>query len=143
MLGYNSRLDELQAALLRQRLPGLDAANAGRRRVAARYDAALASVDGVTRPSVFPGAGHVFHQYTVRLPAESRDDVAAHLGQAGIATMVYYPIPVHLLPVYASLGLHLPEAERAASEVLSLPIWPEMDDARIDRVAAAIEQALT
>ena len=142
MLGYNSRLDELQAALLRKRLPRLDAANAGRRRVAAGYDAALAALDGVVRPVVVPGAGHVFHQYTVRLPAGRRDEVAARLRAEGIATMVYYPVPVHLLPVYAHLDVHLPVAERAAAEVLSLPIWPEMTDPQIERVADALGQAL-
>ncbi len=145
MLGYNSRLDELQAAVLRKKLPRLDSANAGRRRVAARYDAALAALaasDGVVTPVVRAGLSHVFHQYTVRVPADRRDGVAARLRDAGIATMVYYPVPVHLLPVYADLGLHLPEAERAAGEVLSLPIWPEMADAQIDRVVAAVENAL-
>ncbi|MGI9080414.1 MAG: DegT/DnrJ/EryC1/StrS family aminotransferase [Acidimicrobiales bacterium] len=142
MLGYNSRLDELQAALLRRKLPRLDAANAGRRRVAARYDAALAGVGGVVRPVVGSGLTHVFHQYTVRVPAARRDDVAARLRQDGIATMVYYPVPVHLLPVYRGQELRLPEAERAAGEVLSLPIWPEMTDAHIDRVVTSLDQAL-
>ena len=142
MLGYNSRLDELQAALLRKRLPRLDAANAGRRRVAAAYDTALAGLDGVVPPVVAPAAGHVFHQYTVRLPGGRRDEVADRLRKAGIATMVYYPVPVHLLPVYAHLDVHLSEAERASAEVLSLPIWPEMTDSQLDRVTSALAQAL-
>jgi len=143
MLGYNSRLDELQAAVLRKKLPGLDAANAGRRRVAARYDDAFAASDMVVTPVVRSGLTHVFHQYTVRLPAGRRDEVATHLREDAIATMIYYPVPVHLLPVYAGLGLRLPEAERAAGEVLSLPIWPEMADAQVDRVIAAVETALS
>lgn len=142
MLGYNSRLDELQAALLRKKLPRLDAANAGRRRVADRYDAALASANGVVRPTVVPGVSHVFHQYTIRVGGGRRDDVAACLNQAGISTMVYYPVPVHRLPVYTELGFHLPEADRAATEVLSLPIWPEMTDAQVDRVVATLGRAL-
>lgn len=142
ILGYNSRLDELQAALLRKKLPRLDAANDGRRRVAARYDAGLSEVDGVVRPVVGPDVRHVFHQYTVRIRGGRRDEVAGRLREAGIATMVYYPVPVHLLPVYVSRGIHLPEAERAATEVLSLPIWPEMADATVDRVVDALVRVL-
>ncbi len=142
MLGYNSRLDELQAALLRKKLPGLDAANSGRGRVAGLYDAALAPLNEVVRPVVVPGTNHVFHQYTVRLPPDRRDDVAAHLRQVGIATMIYYPVPVHRLPVYAGLDLHLPEAERAAGEVLSLPIWPEMAEHQVHRVVDALGHVL-
>jgi dTDP-4-amino-4,6-dideoxygalactose transaminase len=142
MLGYNSRLDELQAAMLRVKLPYLDAANAGRRRVADCYDALLAGVDGVVPPVRRTGVDHVFHQYTVRIAGGRRDAVAEALRADGIATMVYYPVPVHRLPVYGHLGVELPVSERLAAEVLSLPIWPRMEEAVVERVAGALAAAL-
>jgi dTDP-4-amino-4,6-dideoxygalactose transaminase len=126
-VGYNSRLDELQAAVLRVKLPGLDAANADRRAVAARYTARLRGVAGLTLPSERPGATHVYHQYTVRVAGGRRDAIRRRLEEDGVATMVYYPIPIHRLPVYAGLAVGpLPHAEQAAREVLSLPMWPSL-----------------
>ena len=125
MLGYNSRLDALQAALLRVKLPHVDAANASRRAVAKRYAEALADVDGLALPEVTDG--HVFHQYTVRVLGGRRDELAAALEAEGIQTMVYYPVPVHRLPVYADMGWGpFSVAERLADEVLSLPIGPSI-----------------
>jgi len=141
-IGYNSRLDEMQAAILRVKLPHIDAYNQGRREVAARYAELLAGCDGLTVPAVMPYAEHVFHQYTVRVHAGQRDRVQEALGEAGIGTMVYYPVPVHRLPVYRGLEYTLPVSERAATEVLSLPIWPQMEREQQERVAGALAAAL-
>ena len=140
MVGYNSRLDALQAALLAVKLPHLDRFNAGRRRVAERYTALLAGVPGVVAPEVTPG--HVFHQYTVRVLGGRRDAVQAHLGREGIRTMVYYPVPQDRLPVYAGAHPPNPVSDRLSAEVLSLPIWPSMSDGVVERVVAAIRAAL-
>jgi dTDP-4-amino-4,6-dideoxygalactose transaminase len=141
--GWNSRLDELQAAILRVKLPHLDRWNALRATKASRYDEALCDIEGVTRPTVTPGRTHVFHQYTIRIPA--RDAVQAELARAGVQTAVHYPIPLHLQPMYRSLGYRagdLPVAEQAAQEVLSLPIYPELEDSQIERVAGVLRQAV-
>jgi dTDP-4-amino-4,6-dideoxygalactose transaminase len=143
VLGYNSRLDEVQAAMLRIKLPHLDENNAGRRRVAARYNELLADVDGITPPLLtHMGADSVMHQYTIRVSGGRRDAVAQSLNESGISTMVYYPTPVHRLPVYRDLAISCPQAEAAAAEVLSLPIWPTLDDGGIERVAKGIISAL-
>jgi dTDP-4-amino-4,6-dideoxygalactose transaminase len=140
-IGYNSRLDEVQAAVLRVKLPHLAEWNAARRAVAARYHDLLAGLD-LALPGEAPGVEHVFHQYTVRISGGRRDAVQAALQQAGIGTMVYYPVPLHRLPVYADLGYHLPEAERAAAAVLSLPMGPFLTPEVQDRVAGALRDAL-
>jgi dTDP-4-amino-4,6-dideoxygalactose transaminase len=141
LLGYNSRLDALQAALLRVKLPHLEDANAARRAVAARYNAALGGLDGVVVPPIT--GGHVFHQYTVRILDGRRDAVAAALDAQGVQTMVYYPVPVHRLPVYADAGYGaFPVAEQLSTEVLSLPIGPTLSAEACDRVAELVTQAL-
>jgi dTDP-4-amino-4,6-dideoxygalactose transaminase len=140
-IGYCSRLDELQAAALRVKLPHLDAWNDARRRVADRYRSALEKVPGVVLPIEATGARHVYHVFTIRVPAAQRDGLRAALAEAGIAATVYYPEPIHRSLPYAR-SQSLPEAERASREVLSLPIWPELDDARIERIAACIEESL-
>jgi dTDP-4-amino-4,6-dideoxygalactose transaminase len=137
-IGYNSRLDEMQAAILRVKLRHLDEWTSARRRVAARYDELLAGTP-VATPYQAPNIKHVFHQYTIRTPR--RDELEIFLRGKGIGTMIYYPVPLHLQQIYAGLGLgpgSLPEAERAAQEVLSLPIYPELTDGQIEEVAAAI-----
>ncbi|MGQ9897304.1 MAG: DegT/DnrJ/EryC1/StrS family aminotransferase [Acidobacteriota bacterium] len=141
MLGYNSRLDALQAAILRVKLPHVADWNAARRRLAARYTARLAPLPDVVVPTVTPG--HVFHQYTVRLPRQRRDTIRQMLQSQGIGTMVYYPTPIHQLPVYAGQFAPQPVSEAAAAEVLSLPIWPEMTDATWTRVVQSLERAVT
>ncbi|MEB3204464.1 MAG: DegT/DnrJ/EryC1/StrS family aminotransferase [Candidatus Sericytochromatia bacterium] len=144
LLGINSRLDEVHAAILRLKLPRLEGWNQRRQALAARYDSLLAQVPGVGLPGRVPDTTPVFHQYTVRVPA--RDAVAAFLKAEGIETQVYYPYPLHLLPIHASLGLtvgSLPEAERACDEVLSLPMFPELLDEEVDRVVDALRRALT
>ncbi|MCL4523665.1 MAG: DegT/DnrJ/EryC1/StrS family aminotransferase [Acidobacteria bacterium] len=146
--GWNSRLDELQAAVLRVKLRHLQKWNAARQEHAARYNALLKNVPGLTTPSVAASCEHVFHQYTMRISgggAARRDAVQKKLAARGIASTVYYPIPLHLQPMFAALGHKagdFPHAERAATEVLSLPIYPELLPAQIERVAEALAAAL-
>jgi dTDP-4-amino-4,6-dideoxygalactose transaminase len=141
-VGINSRLDAIQAAILTVKLRHLDEWNAARRARAAHYDELLceAGLEGdVTPPRVAPGSTHVFHQYVIR--ATRRDLLRAHLTERGIASEVYYPIPLHLQPCFASLGYHrgdFPEAERAADEVLALPIYPELAPEAQAHVVTAI-----
>jgi dTDP-4-amino-4,6-dideoxygalactose transaminase len=141
--GWNSRLDELQAAILRVKLRHLDQWCEARGANAARYDGLLEDVPGVVVPHVAGWGEHVFHQYTIRVPR--RDHVANFLAGEKIASTVYYPVPIHLQPIYSHLGYRsgdLPESERAASEVLSLPMYPELTEDQIKRVADAIARAL-
>jgi dTDP-4-amino-4,6-dideoxygalactose transaminase len=140
--GYNSRLDEIQAAILRVKLPGIDAANEGRRAAAGRYDALLANVRGVSVPTARDYTYHVYHQYTIRVHRGRRDDVHRALSEAGISTMTYYPVPVHRLPVYDAPAGSMPDAEAASAEVLSLPIWPQIEAEVQEEVVAALARAL-
>lgn len=143
-IGWNSRLDEIQAAVLRVKLRRLQTWNEQRRRHAAAYDALLHAIPGVVTPAVSSRGEHVFHQYTIRVPR--RDQVQKALAARGITTAVYYPLPLHLQPAYAALHCQpgsLPQAERACAEVLSLPIYPELSAEEIARVAAALSEALT
>jgi len=143
-IGLNSRLDELQAAVLLVKLRHLDAWNAARVERARRYDALIAArglADVCAPPAVRPGNEHVFHQYVVRVPR--REELRRFLAARGIATDVYYERPLHLQPCFAGLGHRegdFPEAERAAREVLSLPVYPELSasqqEAVIDAIAA-------
>jgi dTDP-4-amino-4,6-dideoxygalactose transaminase len=139
-IGRNSRLDELQAAMLRVRLVQVDPQADLRRAAAHRYGEALADVAGVTTPTVEPGV--VVSVYTVRISDGRRPEVAAALGAAGIASAVLYPIPLHRLPPYARAGILCPEADRAAAEVLSLPMWANIPLASVDEVAGTIAGAL-
>lgn len=141
--GWNSRLDEIQAAVLRVKLRHLDAWKAARQAHAARYTALLGSLPGVVTPGVPGHAEHVYHQYTIRVPERNR--VKEFLAGRGIASAVYYPLPLHLQPLYSKLGCRrgdLPVAERAAEEVLSLPMYPELTPEQLERVAGALAAAL-
>ena len=144
-IGYNSRLDEIQAAVLRVKLPRLDRWNEGRRLVAERYTRDLRGIEGLLLPA--DDGRHVFHQYTVRIGGGRRDEVRELLAGAGIDTMVYYPVPVHRLPVYAAQhgDLSLPAAESASAEVLSLPVSPlpfgDVQDHIVAHLLAAMEGA--
>lgn len=141
-VGYNSRLDELHAALLRVKLPWIDAWNEGRRRAAARYHRHLGQVPGLVLPEIVEG--HIFHQFTVRIPGGRRDRVQARLEASGIGTMVYYPVPLHRLMIYqeSHRATSCPVAEAAAQEVLSLPIWPEIEEETIGTVAGTLAGVL-
>lgn len=141
-IGYNSRLDELHAAILRVKLPRVSAVNEQRRAVAARYGELLAGLDGVTLPAERPYGRHVYNQYTIRIAGGRRDGVQRALAAEGVGTMIYYPIPQHRLPVYAHLDVSLPVSEAAAAEVLSLPITPTLDHDAQARVADALRRAL-
>lgn len=143
ILGYNSRLDEFQAAVLRAKVRHLDDANRRRRELAARYTELLRDSTGIVPPVEAEGREHVYHQYTVRVLAGRRDAVRDALAEAGIGTMVYYPVPCHLLPVYASRGLALPLSEGAAREVLSLPTGACLTERERGEVATVLTTAFS
>lgn len=141
VLGYNSRLDELQAAVLNVKLPYLSKWTDQRRVLAAYYTEQLRARVGnyVKTPVEEVGYYHVYHQYTLRV--ERRDELQAYLEEHGIATMIYYPVPLHLQPVFESLGYgvgDLPITEKATSEALSLPMFPELKKEQQDYVIAKI-----
>ncbi len=138
MLGYNLRMNELQAAIGLAQLPKLERWNAQRQANAAYLTEQLAGLDGVITPRVRPGATHVFHQYTVRI--QDRDRVAQRLTRRGIGVGVYYPTPIHWQPLYRRLGYddHLPQAETASREVLSLPVHPSLTRGDLDRIVEAV-----
>jgi dTDP-4-amino-4,6-dideoxygalactose transaminase len=139
IVGYNSRLDALQAAVLLAKLPHLAGWSAKRRANAAYYDAALADVAEVVTPYVEPASESIFNQYTIRV--QRREALREHLAAKGIGHSVYYPLCLHLQPCFAYLGYtqgQCPEAERASTEVLSLPIYPELTQAQLDEVVAAV-----
>jgi dTDP-4-amino-4,6-dideoxygalactose transaminase len=138
-LGLNSRLDAVQAAILSVKLPYLDQWIAHRRRIADRYQTRLQGIPGIVIP--IDADGMSWNQFTIRILNGKRDPVREQLQGAGIITMIYYPLPMHLQPVYAGLGYQagqLPQAEAAAAEVLSLPMFPEMSEAQQDQVVAAL-----
>jgi dTDP-4-amino-4,6-dideoxygalactose transaminase len=138
-VGFNSRLDTMQAAILLAKLPHLASWNAARRSRAACYTDGLAGVGGIVPPFTDPSNEHIFHQYTIR--AQRRDALAEHLKGRGIGNKVYYPKPLHLQSCFADLGFvkgQFPEAERAAAEVLSLPVYPELSDDACQAVIDAI-----
>ncbi|CAN1209713.1 Glutamine--scyllo-inositol transaminase [Tumidithrix helvetica PCC 7403] len=132
ILGYNSRLDSIQAAILRVKLPHIDTWNAGRRRVAQTYNQLLADISEIITPEV--ATGHVFHQYTIRITNGQRDRMSKYLAEQGISTMIYYPIPQDRLPVYAGKYPANPISDELGTQVLSLPIWPELDRAIAEEV---------
>lgn len=140
VIGFNGRLDEIQAAVLRTKLPHLDEYNALRRQHAARYNECLADTPVVT-PVECEGNKHVYHLYVIRAP--ERDALQQWLKDRGIASGIHYPVPCHLQKALASLEYKpgdLPETERAAREILSLPLYPELADAEIEFVADSIRE---
>lgn len=139
IVGYNSRLDTLQAAVLLAKLPHLGGWSARRRENAAFYNAAFADVDGITTPFVDAANTSIYNQYTIRTP--KRDALQAHLRDKGIGHAVYYPMPLHLQPCFAYLEYRegqCPESERASAEVLSLPVYPELTRVQLDEVVSAV-----
>jgi dTDP-4-amino-4,6-dideoxygalactose transaminase len=137
-LGYNSRLDELQAAFLRVKLPHLDRWNARRREIAQRYAEGLAGLPGMTLPDRTPG--HVFHLYVVRV--RDRETVRARLAERGVATGVHYPVPLHQQPAFEPFApaTRLRGAEEACRQVLSLPIFPQLSNDEVDGVIGAVRE---
>ncbi len=141
--GWNSRLDEIQAAILRVKLGHLSEWQRARRSNAAEYTRLLQQIPGVMPPLEPEGCEHVYHQYTIR--TEQRGALQQHLATRKIGSTVYYPHPLHLQPLYASLGHKpgdFPHAERAAQEVLSLPMYPELRKDQIARIVGAIAEFL-
>jgi dTDP-4-amino-4,6-dideoxygalactose transaminase len=139
--GWNSRLDEIQAAVLRVKLRYLSAWQKARQQRAEQYSQGLREVPGVITPVTPEGYEHVYHQYTIRV--ERRDALQKFLGERKIGSAVYYPVSLHLQPLYASLEYKegdFPHAERAAQEVLSLPMYPELKSEQIVRVVDAIAE---
>lgn len=139
--GRNSRLDAIQAAVLRAKLPALHAANARRRALAARYTTALAGLEDVTTPADIAGASQVFHQYVVR--SAKRDALREELSAAGVPSAIHYAVPAHLHPAYSNgralvAADGLGETERAAREVLSLPLHAHLSEDAIDHAAASV-----
>ena len=139
--GWNSRLDEIQAAILRVKLRHLKEWERLRRAHAAQYTKLLAGIVEVQTPQVPSTCEHVFHQYTIR--AQRREELQRFLTDRKIGNAVYYPVPLHLQPIYASEGLpagSFPESEKAAAEVLSLPMFPELRVEQIERVSSVIAE---
>jgi dTDP-4-amino-4,6-dideoxygalactose transaminase len=138
--GWNTRLDELQAAILRVKLRHLDEDNTARRAIAQQYEEGLAQT-GLKLPCLRANATHVFHLYVVR--SADRDHLQAHLKTNGIGALVHYPVPVHLQPAYLGRlrgGDQLPCSEQAALEVLSLPMYPELAEAEVETVIQAVSR---
>ena len=159
-VGFNSRLDALQAAILRAKLPHLDAWSEARRANAARYDALFAAAGAApsseklgegglplaTPAPAASGARHVYNQYVIRVPAEKRDPLRKHLGDLEIGNAVYYPLPLHQQPCFSALGYKdgdFPAAEAASRETLAIPIFPELRPEQQERVAEAVVGFLT
>jgi dTDP-4-amino-4,6-dideoxygalactose transaminase len=145
-VGFNSRLDTLQAAVLRVKLPHLDAWSDARRERADTYTRLIAEAaleEFVTPPHVRPGVRHIFHQYVIRVGATRRDALIEHLKQNGVGTKVYYPVPLHMQQCFAHLGYKegdFPESERAARETLALPMFPELTQAQQEYVVETIRR---
>ena len=142
VVGYNARLDELQAAILRIKLRRLDEWNSRRRAIAKRYSELLRE-SGVRTPEMPAGERHVYYAYAIRVPNGKRDALRAYLAERGIGTQIHYPVPIHLQEAAQFLGYRkgdLPATERLADEQLSIPIFPEMTDSQIERVASTITE---
>ena len=139
MVGYNLRMTDIAAAIGLVQLKKLDGFNATRQKNAGILSEGLKAVDGVRLPVIRNGCTHVFHQYTIR--AEKRDELAAFLREREIGTGIHYPIPIHTQPLYRELGYgdSHPEAEKAAEEVLSLPVHPGVSEADLEQIIAAIK----
>jgi len=143
VLGFNSRMDTLQAVVLNAKLARLSAWNEARRQAAARYHQLLSTVEGVALPVTAPDNVHVWHLYVVRVAR--RDDVLSSLHADGIGAGIHYPTPVHLTGAFEHLGHHagdFPVAEQTAGELLSLPLFPEITEDQQERVASALSKAL-
>lgn len=137
--GLNSRLDELQAVILRHKLPRLRAANKRRREVAARYISLLSGVAGVGLPGERQGARHVYHQFVISVP--HREKLMKYLSMHGVDSLVHYPVPIHWQESFSGFrNTHLPKTERYTKEMLSLPVHPYMTEAQVDAVAGLVKK---
>ncbi len=144
IVGYNARLDEIQAAILRIKLRRLEGWNARRLAIAKHYDQVLADTE-IIRPEIPDDGRHVFHCYVVRVPGQGRDAFRDALAADGIGTGIHYPVPIHLQEAAHFLGYRkgdLPVTEKVAPEVVSLPMYPELTDAQVETVADAVKRAL-
>ena len=142
-VGVNSRLDTIQAAILRIKLRHLDDYNKARKEVAAAYDEAFTNLPGVKIPVRNPDSEHIFHQYTLQLPAEKRDALKDYLNAREIPAMIYYPFPLHLQKAYAELAYKegdFPVTERLCKQVLSLPIHTEMEQEQLEYIIHSVSQ---
>jgi dTDP-4-amino-4,6-dideoxygalactose transaminase len=145
-IGYNYRMTDLQAAIAHEQLKKVEKFNDARRRNAKLFDEGLAGIKGIELPTVAAGRSHVYHQYTIRLVEGfplSRDELIEQLKERGIGAAVYYPKPLHVIPHIAAYGYKpgdFPEAERAASQVLSLPIHPKVSEADAQTIIAALKE---
>jgi dTDP-4-amino-4,6-dideoxygalactose transaminase len=141
-IGFNSRLDELQAIILRVKLKHIDEFNENRRRVAHRYTAALAGMSGIIPPFEDGIGRHVYHQYT--LLAEDRDSIMQALKENEVGCAIYYPIPLHRQQVFVDIcqGVSLPVSERISKQCLSLPVFPELKDPQVDRILEVVHNAV-
>lgn len=137
MIGYNSRLDEIQAAILRVKLPHVSRWNQKRRSVAQSYRQNLGALPGVRLPA--DDEEHVYHQFTIRVSARIRDELVRRLKASGVSTSVFYPLPLHRL---SNVEQSLPVSERLAGEILSLPMWPGLDEETVERVCSALRSGL-
>jgi dTDP-4-amino-4,6-dideoxygalactose transaminase len=143
--GFNYRMEALQGAVLEVKMKYIEGWTEARRRVAKRYQQALGNIAGLELPYERPGSRHVWHVYAVRVDAARRAEIVEKLNAAGIATNLHYPIPVHLQPCFAELGHKkgdFPNAEEQGERELSLPMFPEMTDAQVEEVAAALKRIL-
>ncbi|MEO1791674.1 MAG: DegT/DnrJ/EryC1/StrS family aminotransferase [Cyanobacteria bacterium J06629_19] len=140
MLGYNSRLDAMQAAILRVKLAYIDTWNQQRRQVAKTYNQMLEGIEGVIVPKITDG--HVFHQYTIRILNGKRDALKQAMAEVGVGSMIYYPFPQDLLPVYKGKYPANAVSNELGAEVLSLPMWPELSVETSERVTTAIKESL-
>jgi dTDP-4-amino-4,6-dideoxygalactose transaminase len=148
ILGMNSRLDAIQAAILNVKLRHLDGWNRLRQTFAERYTQKLRSA-GVTTPYTMPGLRHTYHQYAIRVPeltGKKREELLAHLNSKRVPTAIHYPVPLHLQPASRYLGKkegEFPVAEKTAREILSLPMHTELDEEQIDYISAAVEEFMS
>lgn len=142
VVGVNSRLDSIQAAILRIKLRHLDAYGQARQAAAAHYDAAFAGLQHVHTPQRSADSTHVFHQYTLRVTGDLRDALKAHLERSDIPAMIYYPVPLHLQKAYEGYGIRkgdLPVTEMLMEQVLSLPMSTELDQQQLDHITSAVK----
>ena len=140
-IGVNSRLDTIQAAILRVKLRHLDDFNEARNKAASFYDLKLSAIPQIKIPARAEGSSHIFHQYTIRVPATDRNQLKEHLENEGVPAMIYYPVPLHMQKAYAHLGYRqgdFPVTEMLCSEVLSLPMHSEMTDDQLEYITGCI-----